>query len=122
MGSSSTGRPRSIASRSARVPAVWKARSDESTSWNLPSTKPDLEIDHRLLGIGSFAQRLEDARLHRRDVLPRDGAAGDLVLKDKAPALLERLHFDLDHRELAVTAGLLDQTPDHDTGRVIVSQ
>ena len=48
-----------------------------------------------------------DALLHRRDVLPGDGAAHDLVDELEALAALERLDADRRHAELAVAAGLL---------------
>ena len=51
--------------------------------------------------------RVLDALLHRRDVLPRDRAAEDVVLELEVAAAGQRLHADLAVAELAVAARLL---------------
>ena len=48
-----------------------------------------------------------DALLDRRDVLPRDRAAEDVVLELEVAAARQRLDPDLAVAELAVAAGLL---------------
>ena len=67
----------------------------------------DLEIHHRVAGQIAALGRLDDAFLDGRDVLPRDGAAEDLVLELEAAAARQGLHGDDAIAELAVAAGLL---------------
>ena len=78
------------ASLTAMEPAILKAISDESTSWNEPSKRVALHVDHGVAGVDAGLQGLADARVHRLDVLARDDAADDLVHELVAAALVAR--------------------------------
>ena len=71
----------------------------------------DLDVDDREAGEDAGLHRLRDAGVDRRDVLPRDRAADDLVLELVAGARLVRRHVDHDVAVLAAAAGLADELP-----------
>ena len=66
-----------------------------------------LEVDHRVSGQESAHARVLDPLLDRRDVLPRNRAAEDVVLELEVAAARQRLHADLAVAELPVPARLL---------------
>jgi hypothetical protein len=66
------------------MPAIWKAASDESTEWNLPSNELHRDVDDREPAERTLAHRLEDALLDRRDPLARDHPTDDRVLEREA--------------------------------------
>ncbi len=65
------------------------------------------EIDHRVAGQEAAEPRVLDALLDRRDELPRDRAAEDVVDELEVAAARQRLEPDLAVAELPVAAGLL---------------
>ena len=67
----------------------------------------DAEVDHRVAGEVAAHARFLDALFDRRNELPRDRAAEDLVDELELAAARQRLHPDLAVAELAVPAGLL---------------
>src|SRR6185437_6092029 len=70
----------------------------------------DLEVDHRIARQISASGRLMDSLLDRRDVLPWDRPAKDIVHKDNAAAPRQRFHTDLAVAKLAMSASLLLMT------------
>ena len=81
--------------------------SFESTSWYEPSKTRDAEVDHRVAGEVAAHARVLDALLDRRNELPRNRAAEDVVDELEIGAARQRLDLDLAVAELAVAAGLL---------------
>ena len=107
IGSSRIGDALAIASLKPSEPAILKLISDESTEWYLPSKSGDAHVDDREPVDAALLHRLVHALLDRRDELPRDRAADDLVLELEADASLQRLDAHERDAELAVTTGLL---------------
>src|SRR5262245_49923601 len=68
--------------------------------------QPRLDVHHRVAGQHAGIERFADAFLDRRDVLPRDRAADDLVLELEALARLVRLDLEVDVAVLTAAAGL----------------
>src|ERR1017187_8484719 len=66
-----------------------------------------LHVDHRIAMGAAVLHGLDDPLLHRRDVLPGDGTADDLVDEAEPGTALERLDADGHPADLAVAAGLL---------------
>jgi hypothetical protein len=72
-----------IASTHAERPACWNECSLESTEWNEPSINVTEHIDNRKPN-RAFRHRILHAGFNRRNPLPRNRAAGDLVDELKA--------------------------------------
>ena len=72
-----------------------------------PVEHGDPEVDHRVAGEIAAQPRVLDPLLDRRDELPRDRAAEDVVDELEVGAARQRLDLDLAVAELAVAAGLL---------------
>src|SRR5437667_9524747 len=66
-----------------------------------------LDVHGRVAGEDTVLHRLLDAPLHRRDILPRDGAADDGVLELVSAAALHRRELHPAVAELPAPAGLL---------------
>src|SRR5437773_527553 len=73
--------------------------------------QPDLHVRHREARQNAALERLHHAGFDRLDVLLGYRAAKDFVDELEAGACRERLHADLRHAVLAMTAGLLDVPP-----------
>ena len=69
----------------------------------------DFDVHHGLLGQRATLHALAESCFDGGNELARHRPTDHLVLKDKAGARWQRLDLDLDHGELAATAGLLDQ-------------
>jgi hypothetical protein len=87
--------------------AISKARTLESTSWNLPVDQGDLEVDHREAGQRTAVHDRLDALFDAGDVFLRHGTADDLRLERIAFARLGRRDDQLDLGELTRTTRLL---------------
>ena len=88
--------------------AISNACDDESTSWYLPSTSEHAHMHHWVARQEALAQRLGDALLDARHILPRHDAADDAFSKTKSfSTSAERLDLQPDIAELPVAAGLL---------------
>ena len=66
-----------------------------------------LEVHHGEAGEEAVLGGLDNALLHRRDEVPGDGPAEDLVGELELGAARQRLHLDPAIAELAMAAGLL---------------
>ena len=97
------------ASRIAIAPAVWKAMSDESTEWALPSTKRHPKINQGITSKHALRQLAADALLHRRNELPGNRTAHHALGELEAGTAFQRLDLHHADRVLAVPAGLLDK-------------
>ena len=91
------------------MPAILKASSLESTSWNVPSTICHLHVHHRVARQHAARDGLFDAVDDRRDVFLGNRAADDLVLDLDALAALVGLERDAGVAVLAAPAGLADE-------------
>ena len=107
IGSRRTGLAMRAASLNAMVPAILNAISEESTSWNEPSSRAALHVDEREAGEHARVERGLDALVDRADVLLGDAPTGDLVVERVALAGLGRLQRDGDVGELARATRLL---------------
>src|SRR5262249_50894850 len=67
------------------------------------------DVDHRVAGEDTRLEGFADALLDRRDVLPRNGAALDLVLELEARSRRQRLDAQEDVAVLATAARLAAQ-------------
>ena len=109
MGSSRIGPAFLNASLKAKMPAILNASSLESTSWNVPSTTCDFDVNDLIAGIDAALDGFLDAVNDRRDVFLGNGAADDLVGDLDALALFIGLERDAGVAVLAAAAGLADE-------------
>ena len=70
------------------------AISDESTSWYAPSSRITLQVHQRVAGEHAVLHGVLRTGIHRRDVLARNAAAGDLVLEFVGRAVLADKRLD----------------------------
>ena len=68
--------------------------------------KRRFDIDHWITGEVAARHRFSNPLLHRRDIIPRDRAADDLVDEFKPAAMGQRFDFDPSIAKLAMSAGL----------------
>src|SRR5690606_36346202 len=76
-----------------------------------PVDEHRLDVDDRVPGLAARLHRLPDTGLNRRDVLLRNHAADDAVLKHEALTARKRLKIQPDMTVLATTARLPHEAP-----------